>query len=120
MQVKFHLHGDKNPNSYSEIEVKDIRFVSAEELGPEGVNYIVKMNQRLKTAMLHPIYASSRGLLEKPVAVYFDLDNEDMEAFIPPKNTEKVYHERNLDGGFRGLLMRGMDNRYRGQGTVGL
>ncbi len=120
VQVKFHLNGDKNPNSYSEIEVKDIRFVSAEELGPEGVNYIVKMNQRLKTAMLHPIYASSRGLLEKPVAVYFDLDNEDMEAFIPPKNTEKVYHERNLDGGFRGLLMRGMDNRYRGQGTVGL
>ena len=120
VQVKFHLNGDKNPNSYSEIEVKDIRFVSAEELGPEGVNYIVKMNQRLKMAMLHPIYASSRDLLEKPVAVYFDLDNEDMEAFIPPKNTEKVYHERNLDSGFRGLLMRGMDNRYRGQGTVGL
>ena len=120
VQVKFHLNGDKNPNSYSEIEVKDIRFVGAEELGPEGVDYTVKMNQRLKTAMLHPVYMSSDRLLEKPVAVYFDLDNEDTEAFIPPRNTEEVYHERNMDSGFRGLLMRGMDNRYRGQGTVGL
>ena len=42
VQVKFHLNGDKNPHGYSEIEVKDIRFVSAEELGPEGVDYVVK------------------------------------------------------------------------------
>ena len=119
VQVKFHLHGDKNPNIYSEIEVKDIRFVGAEELGPEGVNYTVKMNRRLKRAMQHPVYTSDQ-VLQKPVAVYFDLDNEDMEAFIPLKNMKDVYHERNMDGGFRGLLMRGMDNRYRGQGTVGL
>ncbi len=115
VQVKFHLNGDKNPNGYSEIEVKDIRFVGAEELGPEGVDYIVRMNQRLKAAMMN----SPENTETKPIAVYFDLDNEDVEAFIPPRNTKEVYHERNMDNGFRGLLMRGMDNRYRGQGTVG-
>ncbi|MBR5024950.1 MAG: hypothetical protein IKX48_07775, partial [Victivallales bacterium] len=119
VQVKFHLNGDKNPHGYSEIEVKDIRFVGAEELGPEGVDYVIKMNQRLKIAMQHPIYTSSTELRERPVAVYFDLDNEDMEAFIPPRNTKDVYHEANMDNGFRGLLLRGTDNRYRGQGTAG-
>ncbi len=120
VQVKFHLNGDKNPHGYSEIEVKDIRFVGAEQLGPEGVDYVVKMNQRLKIAMQHPIYTSSTELRERPVAVYFDLDNEDTEAFIPPRNSKEVYHESNMDNGFRGLLLRGTDNRYRGQGTAGL
>ena len=80
----------------------------------------VVMNQRLKIAMQHPIYTSSTELRERPIAVYFDLDNEDVQAFIPPRNTKEVYHELNMDNGFRGLLLRGTDNRYRGQGTTGL
>lgn len=116
MQVKFHLNGDKNPNGYSEIEVKDIRFVGAEELGPEGVDYIVRMNQNLKQSMM----ISDENTGAKPVAVYFDLDNEDMEAFVPLKDAKEAFRESNMDNGFRGLLLRGTDGRNRGLGMTGL
>ena len=123
VQVKFHLNGDRNPNGYSEIEVKDIRFANAESLGPEGVNYIVRMNQSLKQAMIQPNASAEETQAaknQKPVAVYFDLDNEDMEAFVPLKDSKMAYHEANMDAGFRGLLLKGVDGRYRGQGTAGL
>ena len=123
VQVKFHLNGDRNPNGYSEIEVKDIRFVGAESLGPEGVNYIVRMNQGLKRSIMLPNASAEEEnapSVRQPVAVYFDLDNEDMEAFVPLRNAEKAYREENMDAGFRGLLLKGADGRYRGQGTAGL
>ena len=58
-EMLIHLNGDKNPHGYSEIEVKDIRFVSAEELGPEGVDYVVKFGNTTTKTQVIPLSTST-------------------------------------------------------------
>jgi len=89
-QVKFHLNGDKNPNVYSEIEVKDIRFVGAEALGPDGVDYVVRMKNYLNNENVSYYSTNFHELADKLP----ELLAEGKENIIIPSSSTKTAFDR--------------------------
>ncbi len=107
-QIKFHLRGGQNPNGFTSAEVRNVRIVPASELGPEGLEYQVRMPPSLKERL----HSDAPPL----VRVHFDLDNEDRGAFIPQDPNGNGLREKNFHDGFRGFLLRGVDGCHQGQG----
>ncbi len=106
VQVKFHLNGAYNPNDHSEIEVRDIRFCSAHELGPQGISYAIH------NTALTP-YQQTKKPAMPPVKVAFDLDNEDKIAYVSLKDSTK-FEEANQHLGFQNFLLKGLAAHTKG------
>ncbi|NMA45776.1 MAG: hypothetical protein GX945_04370, partial [Lentisphaerae bacterium] len=110
-QIKVHLNGRDNPNGFSALEVRDLRIVAPDELGVAG-GFVVIPTPEQVSSRRRPRAAQaalpSPGLA-KPVPVFFDLDNEDIEAFISIRQSGKQPPERNRHDGFRGYLLKGAE-----------
>ena len=110
-QIKIHLNGRDNPNGFSALDVRDLRIAAPDELGVAGDFVVMPTPEQVlprNRPAPAPAAMPSPGL-PKPVTVFFDLDNEDVDAFIAIKQSGVQPPERNHHDGFRGYLLKGAE-----------
>ncbi len=97
-QLKFILNGSGKPTgSTAEVEIEDVRIVSADELSGAGVDFIVVPSPREKQVRTIP------GVT--PVMVWFDFDNDDLSGRIRSRVSPGIIDDPVTTAGFRGRLL---------------
>lgn len=101
-QIKFILNGDANPRgSRAAIRVEDVRIVSADALSSSGGEFVV---------LPVPAPPSNRRGIERPLKVWFELDNDDRSPLVRSRVSHGVFQDRISPWSYRGLLLEHAEN----------
>jgi len=97
-QLKFVLNGAGNPaGSVAEVEIEDVRIVSADELSGGGADFLVVPFPKPQADHSVP------GVT--PVRVWFDFDNDDLSGRVQSRVSPGVIEDAVPTAGFRALLL---------------
>lgn len=101
-QLKFVLNGSGNPaGSTAEVEIENVRIVSADELSGAGADFLV---------VPFPKKPESRAVPGvTPVKVWFDFDNDDLSGRVQSRVSPGVIDDEVPTAGFRSRLLAGAE-----------
>lgn len=100
-QIKFVMNGDPNPQgSVAEIEVRDVRIVSADEISRTSADL---------TIVPFPVPAPRTKISGHALKVYFDFDNDDRSPLVKSRVSHGEFQDRISPWSYRQLLLEHAD-----------